>query len=421
MKYDCIIIGAGASGMMAAITAARQKKSVLILEKKDKIGKKIYATGNGKCNYTNSDMKLEYYHGNKNLIQSVLSQFNWEQTIDFFKEIGIYPSTRDTYYYPNSNQAASVVNALAIELDRLGVQIQLDCDIKEISYEKDFYKIKCNSKDSKNANGYEAKSLVFAVGLLAAPKLGSDGSAFDFIKGFGHRFTKVVPALCGFYCSGANFKKMAGVRTKANISIVINDREVANETGELQLTDYGISGIPVFQVSRFASLAIAKKKSVQARINFLPDFDVEILKDELSKRLDRLPDNKELTFVLNGLLPEKLWSELYKYAGIDLSFTKKSLKKRNIYDKQFIREFTNALIDAIFNFYIDVNKFRDFDFAQVCAGGIKSDEIDCETLESKLNPNMYFVGELLDVDGICGGYNLQWAWASGYVAGKSIK
>lgn len=428
---DVIVIGAGASGMMAAITAARCGKSVLILEHMDKVGKKILATGNGKCNYTNEYMADECYHGDHILRQDVMTQFGRADAIAFFKEIGIWPKAKNGYYYPNSGQAASVVEALQMELERLNITIVCGCQVQELSEDYLGFAV------STSTGVYKARKVIVACGLLAASKLGSDGSMIPLLKELGHRFVPIVPALCGFYASGMDFKKVSGVRCEAELTLEIDinhaktsntDRKnaenrkitsdadaknIQKERGELQLTDYGMSGIPVFQLSSPAAKALKEKKAVAMRIDFLPEIVGGELESELQRRVERAENLHEavtLEQLLSGLLNQKLIPVLVKKAGISAHTPADRIDEKQL----------QKLVDVIKNYPVILDKVRDFEFAQVCAGGIRTEEIDTKTLESRLVPGLYFAGEILDVDGICGGYNLQWAWSSGFVAGSQI-
>lgn len=401
---DVIVIGAGASGMMAAITAARRGKSVAILERMNKPGKKILATGNGKCNFTNNNMDTSCFHGNIHLIQSVLDRFSKEDALSFFHEIGIWPKEKNGYYYPNCGQAAAVVEALKHELDRLQVPVYLEQEVLDLFPDKYGFRIKTVQ------TYYTSRNVIVASGLLAAPKLGSNGSMFSVIKELGHRFVPVLPALCGFYAKGMQFSKVAGVRCDANLTLKIDGNTVAAEQGELQLTDYGISGIPVFQISSLAVRALYKKKTVTVAIDFLPEISSEMLYTEFALRKEKCETNESADRLLGGLLNQKLIPVLLKYAGI-----RSDERLKNISSEKLER-----LSTGIHNYPVTLEKVRDFEFAQVCTGGIRTEEIDEKTLESRLLSGLYFAGEILDVDGICGGYNLQWAWSSGYVAGCSV-
>ncbi len=398
--WDLVVIGAGASGLIAAVTAAKKGARVLVVEHKDQIGKKILATGNGKCNYTNSDMMYNHYHGDDTFVKSVFSQFSHEDTIAFFHQMGIYPNNKNGYFYPKSGQATSIVMSFLMMLERLHVEVALNESVVDIMPSSFGFIIQTKGRSLKG------KKVLFATGLLATPKLGSDGSAFFCIKKLGHHFKPIVPALCGFYCEGCDFTKISGVRTEAKVTLYIDGEAVASDCGELQFTDYGVSGIPVFQVSRHASMGLYEKKQVQISLHFLPEMSKEVITKELNYRLHNMEPNQSLLQALNGLFHHKLIPAI--------------IKKSNIPIKTCVGEITEVqhkmLIACIMDFTIDVKKARDYEFAQVCAGGLSSDEVDVITLESKLVPGLYFAGELLNVDGICGGYNLQWAWSSGVVA-----
>ena len=391
--FDVIVIGAGASGLMAAVTAAESNATVLLLEQKDRIGKKLRATGNGKCNFTNKDMDISHFRGDRRLAETVIGRFGKDDCLRFFHNLGIYPKEKNGYVYPNSEQAVSVCDAFSYRIEQeKNIRLVTSAKVLCIKPQNNGFCVETEEKAR-----YEGRSVILAGGLLAAPKLGSDGSLFTAIKELGHRFSPIVPALCGFYCKGADFNKISGVRVAAKVTIFVDGQETASDTGEVQFTDYGISGIPVFQVSRFASMALYHKADVTASLSFLPDFTKEDLENELSFRRAKVGADADVNRLCNGLLPQKLALELARKANGD----------------------ARRLAELITNFTVTVVRPRDYEFAQVCAGGIRSEEIDCETLSSKLVPGLYFAGELLDVDGICGGYNLQWAWASGYTAGKS--
>ena len=402
-QYDLVVIGAGASGMMAAITAARDDKKVCIIEKLDKAGKKILATGNGKCNFTNGVMHEDCFHGDKTFVRNVLEKFSVEDCLAFFHSIGIYPKNKNGYFYPNSEQASSVTNALLYELERLNVKIHYETIVNQIIPESNLVSI------NTNKGVFVGKRLIIATGLLAAPKLGSDGSLFPVIKSLGHRFAPILPTLCGFYCKGMKFKQVSGVRAQGTVAAYIDDQKVAEDTGEIQFTDYGLSGIPIFQISRALSLGIYEKKNVFVKINLLPNFNKNTLLDELNYRC-RLGKNMPSSTLLNGLLNQKLADMIFDKAGIENSRFIDSISTGEIV----------KLASLLQEISVKVTNYRDFEFAQVCTGGIQISDIDSNTLESQIVPNVYFTGEILDVDGICGGYNLHFAWATGFIAGKGI-
>jgi len=402
--YDVIIIGAGASGLMAAAAAASKGARVALLEHKDDIGKKILATGNGRCNFTNTDMSVNKFHGSKALIKNGLSQFNYADTIRFFKELGIPAYDNAGYIYPNSRQAASVVAAFRMELMRLHVDVKTGINITDIKPADDRTGY-CIQTDK---GSFKSKRLIIACGLTASPKLGSDGSLFRQIEALGHHIQKPLPALCGFSCDGLNFKKITGVRCDATVASVIDGQMTEQNTGELQLADYGISGIPVFQISSLMSRALDKVQRVKVIIDFLPAFSDDELNGYIKDRIITTTDNRSLNEMLNGLLNNKLLLELIHKSGVSPD------KKGRLLTDDDCKSLTRSIKHTA----VSVKKPRGLEFAQVCAGGIYTKEIDVRTLESKIHPGLYFCGELLDVDGICGGYNLQWAWTSGYIAGE---
>ncbi len=402
--YDVIIIGAGASGLMAAAAAASKGARVALLEHKDDIGKKILATGNGRCNFTNTDMSVNKFHGSKALIKNGLSQFNYSDTICFFKELGIPAYDNAGYIYPNSRQAASVVAAFRMELMRLHVDVKTGINITDIKPADDRTGY-CIQTDK---GSFKSKRLIIACGLTASPKLGSDGSLFRQIEALGHHIQKPLPALCGFSCDGLNFKKITGVRCDATVASVIDGQMTEQNTGELQLADYGVSGIPVFQISSLMSRALDKGQKVEVIIDFLPAFSDDELNGYIKDRSITTTDNRSLNEMLNGLLNNKLLLELIHKSGVSPD------KKGRLLTDDDCKSLTRSIKHTA----VSVKKPRGLEFAQVCAGGIYTKEIDVRTLESKIHPGLYFCGELLDVDGICGGYNLQWAWTSGYIAGE---
>lgn len=401
-QTDVAVIGGGAAGLVAAISAARAGADTILIEHMDRTGKKILSTGNGKCNYTNTLQGVSCYRGeNPAFVVPIFKQFDSGDTIAFFEELGIRPKIKNGYYYPASEQASSVLDVLRMELAYLKVPELTSCELSSI--EKRGHTFVIESSQGK----MEAKAVIFATGLLASPKTGSDGSAFPYIKKFGHHFIDIVPALVQLRAKQSFFKALAGIRAENLIKLYIDDAETASERGELQLTETGISGIPVFQLSRYATKALLQKKKVYARLDFMPDTEPDRLEAHMRLRFGRNARGKTAGEAMTGLLNKKLSAVLLKEAGIDMH-----LPAEKISDRQ--RHHLCALIKGL---RADITGSKTFEQAQVCAGGIDTAEIENETLMSKLVPGLYFAGELIDIDGICGGYNLQWAWSSGYVAG----
>ncbi len=402
--YDVIVVGAGAAGMTAAISAAGTGAKTAILEHMDEAGRKLLATGNGKCNFTNQVQGVECYRGqNPAFVLPALAQFGLSETLDFFRAIGIFPKEkRGGYYYPVSEQASSVRQALVLELKRLNVEVYYNIGIRSIK--KDDREHFCF--ETKQGMFF-SKSCIIATGGKAAKKTGSDGSGVPYIKSFGHTVFEFVPALVQLKGAQSFLKDVAGVRTDACITLYVDDTQVALDRGEVQLTDFGVSGIPAFQVSRYAVYALKKQKKVHLSLDFAPDLDYNTLLEYFFQQKKR---NREayLRDTLFGFLNKKLIPVMLREAGLAEDIPLSRCGK-----KEF-----EKLIDTIKHFRIDITGSKDFDSAQVCAGGVSTAQINPETMESRLVPGLYFAGEVVDIDGMCGGYNLQWAWSSGWVAGK---
>ncbi len=397
-----IIAGGGASGLVAAIAAARNGATVTIIEQKDRVGKKILSTGNGKCNLTNEFMAPDCFRGDDlSIVPKVLEQFGYEKTLEFFEELGVILKSRQGYIYPISDQASAILDVLRMEVKRLQVEIRLEERIKEIRKTKKNFSVKTDK------NVYTCNAVILATGGKAAPVLGSDGSGYALAKSFGHSISPVVPALVQLVGRGNYFKQISGVRTNAAVELYVDGERKASDTGELQLTNYGISGIPVFQISRYAAKALYEKKAVTVRLNFLPSMTETEFKEFVSKRkLAHGYKTAEEFFV--GMLHKKLAVMLLKSANIPLS-----IAANDILDEKW-----EKLLDFIQHFPVEIEGTNSFEQAQVCAGGVRTNEINADTMESLYEKDLYLTGELLDIDGICGGYNLQWAWATGCIAGE---
>lgn len=404
MKYKLAIIGAGPSGMMAAITAASngiKGEDICLIEHNDKVGRKILVTGNGKCNITNMKMTPDCYRSDaKEPYFCVIEKFMPEKLIDFFAKIGLFTKNKNEYIYPFNEQAATVADALRNEISRLRIGLRLNCSIKKI--EKGF---KLYSDDKAII---ECDTLIIATGSKCFSKTGSDGSGYRLARDMGHNIVPVIPALVQIKCREKFFKEIAGVRINAGLTLTENSERLIDENGELQLTDYGISGIPVFQISRFIKRSLDNKHNPVVHINFAPDFSEK----ELSRRLNIIfTHNTKLDYIsaLSLLYNKKLASVLLMTAGLEKGTSCKNTRIEDL----------NRLCGIIRDFKVSPFDTNGFENAQVCAGGVNLSEIRLDTMESKLVPKLYFAGEICDVDGICGGYNLQWAFSSGRLAGLS--
>lgn len=392
-KKKVCIVGGGAAGMIAAIMAARNHAAVTVLEHNEKTGKKLLATGNGRCNLTNEKQEKSCYHSEQpEILWDVLQNFSFEQTLDFFKEIGIYPVSKNGYFYPSSMQASSVQELLEMEARFLKVKIKCKEHVKEI-------KISETTESPKfsvitDTWQYPADAVILACGSCASEIDGADGSGYALAKQLGLKVIEPLPALVPLKGKGNYFSKWSGTRIYGKIQLQAEQKTLQTEEGKLQLTDYGISGIPVFQLSALAAKLLQKQRSVTLLINFLPDFTKEELEELFLKRKELCPykTTKELCI---GLIPKKLIEVLVN-------------KKTEI----------STLAEKIKAFPVEIVGTKPFSNAQVCQGGVSLEEISPHTMECKKIPGLYLAGELLDADGICGGYNLQWAWTSGACAGK---
>ena len=393
-KKKVCIVGGGAAGMIAAIMAARNHATVTVLEHNEKTGKKLLATGNGRCNLTNEKQEKGCYHSeHPDILWDVLQNFSFQQTLNFFKEIGIYPVSKNGYFYPSSMQASSVQELLEMEARFLKVKIKCKEHVKEIKVSGDAIEGSRFSVVTETWQ-YPADAVILACGSCASEIDGADGSGYTLAKQLGLKVINPLPALVPLKGKGNYFSKWSGTRSYGKIHLQSCNKIMQTEEGELQLTDYGVSGIPVFQLSGLAAQLLHNQHSVILNIDFLPDFTKKELEDLLQKRKELCPykTTKELCI---GLLPKKL-IEVLVIKNMELS----------------------ELTEKIKSFPLEIVGTKPFSNAQVCQGGVSLEEISSETMECKKIPGLYLAGELLDADGICGGYNLQWAWSSGACAGK---
>ena len=373
--------------------AARNHAAVTILEHNEKTGKKLLATGNGRCNLTNEKQEKMCYHSeHPELLWDILQNFSFEQTLDFFEKIGIYPVSKNGYFYPSSMQASSVQEVLEMEARFLKVKIKCKEHVKEIKISD----TKENPRFSVVTETwqYPADAVILACGSQASEIDGADGSGYTLAKQLGLKVINPLPALVPLKGKGNYFSKWAGTRIYGKIYLQSQNEILQTEEGELQLTDYGISGIPVFQLSGRVAKLLQLQRSVTLMIDFLPDVTPKELEELLLKRKELCPYKtpKELCI---GLFPKKL-IEILVDKKTDLSTLAEKIKK----------------------FSMEIIGTKTFSNAQVCQGGVSLEEISPKTMECKKIPGLYLAGELLDADGICGGYNLQWAWSSGACAGK---
>lgn len=405
-KKEVIIIGGGASGMMAAITAARQGAAVTILERNPRIGKKILATGNGRCNFTNINADITCFNGsNPQFAAGALSQFGVEDTLAFFEKIGIAPKVEDFgKVFPMSDQASSILDVLMYELKELGVNIVCDAFVNDILKKNGKFEIKTEA-----GSIFYGDSVVIAAGGKAMPSSGSDGNGFELAGKLGHIIAEIFPALVQLKLEGGFFKQIQGVKFVGTAAILHNGESIAQDRGDILFGDYGVSGPPIFQISRKAGELLQKKQEVILKLTILdtiPQVDLERL---MAARFKNSP-NKTVEFSLVGLVNKRLIPVLLKEAGVrDLKCPVPNLAGT---DREKI---TKILTD----WRLKVRGTKSWPSAQVTAGGVDTKEINPDSMESKRVKDLFFAGEIIDIDGQCGGFNLQWAWSSGFVAGRN--
>ena len=392
------VIGGGASGMAAALAAAENEKNqVILLERQARVGRKLQATGNGRCNLSNIHAADRGYHGqNPGFVQPAISAFDPEDTLKWFASLGLFTVTEESgKVYPYSDQANSVVDVLRLSLVKDNVTLKTGYEVTKIQKTETGFQI---------TNGEEpitCDKLIVACGGLAGSKLGGTMSGYKLLAKLGHRSTKLRPSLVQIKSSWPELPSLKGVRTNCHVKIFHNGELYAQSQGELQLTEHGISGPVVFEISRDVC---AERGKWTARLDFLPEISCDTLEAELQRRRET---NLPMEELLTGILHNRLGRVLTKTAGI----------KGKQYANQISNHELKEVLSAVKSLEIDLTEPLGMDSAQVTAGGVLTDGFDPNTMESKLVSGLYACGEVLDIDGDCGGYNLQWAWSSGRLAG----
>ena len=401
---DIIIIGGGASGLLAAIFAAKSGKKVTILEKNKTCGKKILITGNGKCNYWNEAQSLNHYHTNNiEILKNILTESNKQEILNFFDSIGIIPRVKDGYYYPFSNQATSIQTALLTEAKIQGVEIITETEVLSINKDNNNYQIITN-------NGkYLCNKVIISTGSYACPKTGSDGLGYKLLTSLGHSLITPLPALVQLKANTPYLKEWHGIRSDVSVSLIENNNPIATQIGEIQLTDYGVSGICIFSLSGQVARGLSKNKQEQISINFLHPFSISNEEEFITwmDNRNKLVLNRTISDLLDGILNYKLINLILKLSKIDRTKYWNDLTKQEKY----------LLGTNLTNFILTITGTNSFEYSQTATGGIPLTEINLNTMESLYNKGLYITGELLDIDGDCGGYNLTIAWITGYLAG----
>ena len=422
LKFDLIVVGGSSAGLCAAIQAARLHKgaSIAVIERMPRVGKKILATGNGRCNLSNINAVSHPYQ-NADFAMTALTKYDVENTLSFFKSLGLLTvMDSEGRIYPMSNTAACVLDALRFEAERLHVKLLCNTAVMNINVLKDgSFALKCSQvldlPEGAKSEGiigteYVAEKLIIATGGKASPVHGSDGSGFELLKQLGHSITPLFPALVQLATDTTYPKQLKGIRVNAAIKIEIEGNATSAAEGEVLFTEYGLSGIAIMEVSRAASKYFAQDKTGAcfAVLDLAPTLNKMELKCFLKQIIldnPHLPLEKLLFGILPGRVGQVICksSDIYEFSAEVGELTEGQL---------------NAIVDKTKSFILEVKGTRGFEQAQVTAGGVDVKEFASGSLESYKVKGLYACGEVLDVDGGCGGFNLQWAWSSGLLAGE---
>ncbi|WP_309499690.1 NAD(P)/FAD-dependent oxidoreductase [Sulfurovum sp.] len=394
---DIIVVGAGAAGLVASITAARAGQKVTLLEQNNKIGKKILVSGNGKCNINNRYIHPTRFHGqNSDFIEKVLDGYGFEVVEKFFTSIGLeLTEGKEGKMFPLSLQASSVVELLEYEAKKLGVQILCDCAVTSIRKEGDTFTLETSLGSKK------CEKLLLASGSPAAPQLGGSNSGYAFATRMGHSLIPRHPSLVQLCSEETWVKECAGVKISGSAQLYANGEYITEKKGDLLFTNYGISGLGILDLSREVSIRLADYDFCELNLDLMPAFSKEKLINLLLNRTNSTSE-KPIELWLHGVINKKL-------IPIILEQSKCKVKT----EKQLNRKEIAKLVYAIKNLKLSINDTKGFKGAEVATGGVNTAEVNPQTMESKLVPNLFFAGEILDVDGDRGGFNFHFAWVSG--------
>lgn len=404
---EVIIIGGGASGLVAAIVAARRGAKVCILERLNRVGKKILVTGNGRCNITNTDLETECYHtsSKEQSIIGPIKRFGYEETKTFFGELGILFLIEGKKAYPLSEQATSVLDVLRMEAERLQVEMLTEVKVTDLIYKKNEWHVV-----DEQGQIYKGQKVIVATGGMANASLGCDGTGYQLLKRIGHQVTPTFPILVHMLSSSPYCKMMMGTKIKAHVTIKVEEKPMREEYGEVLFTEDGLSGPPIFQLSRIASLAKLEKQKAKVILDLFKDMSEDELVSLIYQRIEKHPERSiEELFV--GMIHKRVIVPVLKASTIpQIGRACENLEYEEI----------ARIANTLKAFTFPLEGTRGFKYAQVTAGGVKVEEVDLTTMASLKAKDLYITGEVIDVDGDCGGYNLQWAWSTGFIAGESV-
>ncbi len=402
------IIGGGPAGMLLSVLLKKQRPDLAVdlYERNERVGKKLLATGNGRCNYTNVSLEANNFHSeNSDFPMEVVSKFNNQDAIELLKTFGIYPiSEADGRVFPLSLQGSAVLDFLRLAMERYGVNIILEEKIDRVKKVGPGFVL----EGKKN---YKADLVVVATGGMALPSSGSDGIGYRIAKDFGHRIIEPGPTIVQLESDYQRIKALKGVRINTWASLYVDKKKVDEKFGDVLFTDYGLSGPAIMDLSRKSIEALKQNKKVEISINL-----IGLPKDEVKQMIkDRAENLEGISFenFLLGIVNKKLIISIVNQYKL-------------LYNKDYEEQircntnFVHAMTEILTDFRMNISGYKGFAFAQATTGGVDTRKIDPRSLESKIINGLYFIGEVLDVDGDCGGYNLQWAWSSAYIAAKNI-
>ena len=402
------IIGAGAAGIIAAITAKRLNKNLHIdlFDANKGIGKKILASGNGRCNISNSKVTSKNYLGeNPDFTSFALKEFDFKAFEKFCKSVGLLLDIKPSgKVYPLSNEAKSVTNLLELALKELDVNIHLESMITDIEKVEDKFNIKTQDNEYK---AYD--KVLISNGLGAAPQLNANESGLDFASKFGHSFNPTYPSLVGLKTDNTYNGKLQGVKKECNVSLYVNGNLEQEIFGDVLFTSYGVSGFAILDISQLAVLNLSQYQDVKIAINFFPKINRNDLSDQIQTLFKTIPSQKAVD-IITGMVSNKIAPVLLDICKINID-----TKAADINAKQI-----KALAYQLNQWKLKIIDTQGFGHAEASGGGVRTAEVDNKTYESKLCKGLYFAGEVLDIVGNRGGFNLQFAWASGYLVGKSL-
>ena len=398
---DVIVIGGGASGMMAALTAAENGRSVVLLERQSRVGRKLLATGNGRCNLTNYNLSPARYHGeDSGFCAHALRAFDTGTTLQYFASLGLLTVSEDSgRVYPMSNMAGSVLDVLRYALERPEIDLQTGQTVTAVRKTPEGFSVKTET------DTFSAQRLILAAGGAAGSKVGGVMDGYRLAKSLGHHRTALYPSLVQLKTDPTYPRALKGVKAQCGISICRGGQVLARNSGEVLFTEYGVSGPAIFDLSRSVS---AGGSGLTCLLNFFPDWEEAEVLHWLCQRQAAMAEHEAST-LLTGSCHTRLGQMICKSAG----FTNQKAAG-------LTRDDLGRIARQATRFALPTTGTCGFDQAQVTAGGLDTSEFDPHTLQSRLVPGLYACGELLDVDGDCGGYNLQWAWSSGRLAGKLL-